>query len=108
MLKASVARRDFLRLVTASGAACAVGAAFGNDANDLREPIHRVAKVNNPPAAPAIGAEQHPLDPALEMAAKALKHIQENIVDYSCRIIKQERIRGELQPQEFMDAKIRN
>jgi len=42
------------------------------------------------------------------MARGALKNIEQSINDYTCRIIKQERILGELQPQEFMDAKIRN
>ena len=40
--------------------------------------------------------------------ARRSPNIEKNIDDYTCRIIKQERIRGELQPQEFMDAKIRN
>lgn len=107
MSKVSVARRNFLKAVTATGAGCLVGAALG-DENTLREPIHRIAKANNPPVAPGIVGERHPLDPALEMAEASLKHIQENIKDYTCRIFKQERIRGELQPQESMDAKIRN
>ena len=107
MSNSRIARRSFLKAATASGAACLASAALGED-NNFREPVHRVAKANNPPVAPAIVGERHPLDPALEIAADSLKHIQDNIVDYSCRIIKQERIRGELQPQEFMDAKIRN
>jgi hypothetical protein len=107
MSQVSVARRNFLKAVTASGAVCLAGAALG-DENNLREPIHRIAKANNPPVAPGIVGERHPLDPALEMAEAALKHIQENVKDYTCRIFKQERIRGELQPQESMDAKVRN
>jgi hypothetical protein len=107
MSEFTVARREFLQLATASSAACIASAALGDDA-DLREPIHRVAKASNPPIAPAIGGDRHPLDPALEMAYAALKHIQDNVIDYTCRIIKQEQIRGVLQPQEFMDAKIRN
>jgi hypothetical protein len=67
-----------------------------------------VAKANNPPAAnPPAAGTTHPLDPALEMANESLKIIEKEFDDYTCRIIKQERIRGELQPQEFMDAKIR-
>jgi hypothetical protein len=99
-------RRDFLRAVAASGASClAAGACAADDANGLHEPVHRVAKANNPnPAA----VPKHPLDPALDMARDALTTIEQNINDYTCRIIKQERIRGALQPQEFMDAKIRS
>jgi hypothetical protein len=37
-----------------------------------------------------------------------LSLIRQNIDDYTCRMIKQERIRGQLQPAEYMDAKIRN
>jgi hypothetical protein len=110
MKTSPLARREFLRAMTATGASCVAAAAFGSDdASGLREPIHRVAKANNPPvAAPLAAPQQHPLDPALQMASDSLRHIEANVVDYTCRIIKQERIRGELQPQEFMDAKIRN
>ena len=103
-------RRDFLRAVTAVGASCLAAGACAEDNKDanLHEPVHRVAKANNPPAAPAnVAAGKHPLDPALDMAKEALTHIEQNITDYSCRIIKQERIRGELLPPEHMDAKIR-
>ena len=102
-------RRKFLRTITAAGASLAATGAFASDGENpnLREPVHRVAKTNNPPAVPAAAGNKHPLDPALDIAREALSHIQQNIADYTCRIIKQERIRGELQPQEFMDAKIR-
>jgi uncharacterized protein DUF1571 len=112
MSPSQTARREFLRAVALTGASCLAAGACGADnenTNGLREPVHRVAKLNNnPPAAAAAGLAKHPLDPALEIAAESLKHIREDIDDYTCRIIKQERIRGELQPQEFMDAKIRN
>jgi len=55
----------------------------------------------------AVG-DKHPLDPALDIANDALVSIRKNIIDYSCRITKQERIRGELQREEYMEAKIRN
>jgi hypothetical protein len=73
--------------------------------NTLREPIHRVAKATNP-VQPL--PTKHPLDPALDMARDSLRLIETTISDYTCRMIKQERIRGELQPQEFVDAKVRN
>lgn len=110
MISSNLARREFLRAMTAAGASCLAAGAYAGDkdAKDLVEPIHRVAKANsNPPPQPVIG-QGHPLDPALEMARSCLKNIQDNVVDYTCRIVKQERIRGELQPQEFMDARIRN
>jgi hypothetical protein len=106
MRTTELARREFLRAVAISGASCFAAGACGadNDTKGLHEPIHRVAKTNNP--TPAAAAPRHPLEPALDMARDALKSIDQ-INDYTCRIIKQERIRGELQPQEFMDAKIR-
>jgi hypothetical protein len=109
LAKALTTRRGFLSAAAAAGVSCVATGAWGADKenNALREPVHRVAKANNPPANPPIAADKHPLDPALEMASAALKVI-EGVTDYTCRIIKQERIRGELQPQEFMDAKIRN
>ena len=112
MFPSQLARREFLRAVTAAGASCLAAGACGadNENNSLREPVHRVAKANNPPPNPAVavGGEKHPLDPALDVANDALKHIREDITDYTCRITKQERIRGELQPEEYMEAKIRN
>jgi hypothetical protein len=102
-------RREFLRVLTAAGASLVATGSFASDNENpnLREPLHRVAKVNNPPTAPAALAINHPLEPALDMARESLKHIEQNLTDYTCRIIKQERIRGELQEPEHMDAKIR-
>lgn len=108
MFSSLLARREFLRAVTAVGASCVAGTVYADDSNALREPIHRVAKANNNPPAGGAVNEKHPLDPALEMATDALKNIRANIVDYTCRITKQERIRGELQQEEYMEAKIRN
>jgi hypothetical protein len=103
-----LARREFLRAMTAAGASCLAAGACSADDTTLREPVHRVAKANNnPPPNPAVGGA-HPLDPALEVANKALTSIRENIVDYTCRVTKQERIRGELQQEEYMEVKIRN
>ena len=111
MFPSLLARREFLRSLTAAGASCLAAGACGADENGVREPVHRVAKANNsntnnPPAAAA--GEKHPLDPALDMAEKSLANIRANIDDYTCRITKQERIRGQLQDEEYMEAKIRN
>src|SRR6187431_1159447 len=104
MTASNLARRDFLRAMTAAGASCLAAGACGSDGeNDLREPVHRVAKANNPPPAAVLG-QVHPLDPALDMARDALKQIDQNVVDYTCLIVKQQRIRGQLGEQEFMDA----
>jgi hypothetical protein len=51
---------------------------------------------------------QHPLEPALALAAKGLANVKANIQDYSCTVVKRERISGELKPHEYMFAKIRH
>jgi len=111
MIPSQLARREFLRAVAATGASCLAAGACGADNENppgLREPIHRVAKANNNPPVADVAIAKHPLDPALEIASDSLRRIEQTIDDYTCRIIKQERIRGELQPAEHMDAKIRN
>ena len=62
-----------------------VGAQRGNVPNMFRVDAHYFNRVND-----------------------ALLSIRKNIVDYTCRITKQERIRGDLQQEEYMDAKVRN
>ena len=49
----------------------------------------------------------HPLEPALEVARRGLAGIQTNIRDYSCTVVKRERIDGKLGEHEYMFAKIR-
>ncbi len=51
---------------------------------------------------------EHPLEPALALAAKGLDSLRANITDYSCTVVKRERINNELQPHEYMFAKIRH
>jgi hypothetical protein len=51
---------------------------------------------------------EHPLDPAIRFAKDSLNRLHATIDDYSCTIVKQERINGELYPQEYMYAEIRN
>ena len=54
------------------------------------------------------GQGEHPLEPALALAAQGLDNLRANIKDYSCTVVKRERIGGELQPHEYMFAKIRH
>jgi hypothetical protein len=80
----------------------------------LTEPVFRVSKARLEPEKPGkvelkLAAEgEHPLDPAIRFAKHALQQIHASIHDYSCTIVKQERIDGELYPQEYMYAEIRN
>lgn len=103
-------RRRFLGSIAATGVSCLAAGAYAAEpgtAEGLKEPVFRVAKAgeeaNIPPAAPS-----HPLDEALEMARETLNRVQTQIDDYTARIVKRERIRGELGQIEHMDAKIRN
>jgi len=57
--------------------------------------------------AAASAAGTHPLAPALEIAQKGLESIRANIKDYSCTVVKRERIDGKLGEHEYMFAKIR-
>ena len=49
----------------------------------------------------------HPLQPALDLAQQGLAKINTNIRDYSCTVVKRERIDGKLGEHEYMFAKIR-
>jgi len=57
-------------------------------------------------AAAATGV--HPLLPALDLAQQGLAKINANIRDYSCTIVKRERIDGKLGEHEYIFAKIRH
>ncbi|MDZ4821059.1 MAG: DUF1571 domain-containing protein [Planctomycetota bacterium] len=50
----------------------------------------------------------HPIEPALDIAYKGMRNIKDNIKDYTCILIKRERINGELKEPEYMEAKIRH
>jgi len=64
------------------------------------------ANANSGDAAASV-AGAHPLEPALQLAAKGLASIRANIKDYSCTVVKRERIDGKLGEHEYMFAKIR-
>ncbi len=67
---------------------------------------------NSPPGdgknlPPAATPGEHPLDPAIALAHKVLDNLQKHVKDYTCVIVKQERLDGKLGEPEFMAAKIR-
>jgi len=64
--------------------------------------------VGAPDAVADTSPGQHPLEPALALAARGLANIKANIQDYSCTVVKRERISGELKPHEYMFAKVRH
>jgi outer membrane lipoprotein-sorting protein len=56
----------------------------------------------------AAPAGQHPLQPALELAQRGLSQLRSTIKDYSCTMVKRERIDGKLNDHEYMFAKVRH
>ncbi len=93
-----------------------------SDRQQLKQPLYRVAEqpaqppivaANTLPArpkgdVPPAAQPQHPLEPAIQMAQAAMVNIRNNIQDYSCRMIKRERISGKLADQQFMYLKVRH
>jgi len=58
--------------------------------------------------ATAAVAGQHPLEPALELARRGLGQLRGKIQDYSCTMVKRERIDGKLGEHQYIFAKIRH
>jgi hypothetical protein len=50
---------------------------------------------------------EHPLTPALVMAAKHHQHIEDSVRDFTCILVKRERINGRLRDYEYMATKLR-
>jgi len=67
----------------------------GNDAEE---------RSDEPPPPP----ETHPLLPAMKIAYRSYEFLNTKVKDYSCRVVKQERIDGRLRPMEYIDAKARH
>lgn len=98
----------------------------------LKEPVYRVAKHPDPvkletksdsldlqvetrptatktrPKVDGVPLGDHPLDEALEIAHRSLKRIDSDVRDYTCTLVKRERINGTLLSHEFMSCKIRH
>jgi len=98
--------RGFVRAIAATITASLMLTSAVVAQNQLREPVYRVAKNPNRPAAPASSANQ--LDKVLAFAENGLRHIRSDIHDYRCKLVKRERINGKLGPMETMYCKIRN
>jgi hypothetical protein len=101
MVQTNPTRRHFLQTLAAAGTSLAV-VAWAEEG--LREPVFHIARAENV----ARRGDEHPLDPALRVAAEGLAHIQKDVFDYTCTIVKRERINGVLNEYEYMEAKIRN
>ena len=69
---------------------------------------HRIEKARPHQELPPPAPQHHPLVPAMQLASESYVFLRDNVSDYACRIIKQERIDGRLKPMEFIDAKVRH
>jgi len=100
----SVNRRGFFAQTALSSSLLVFGRAAFAQQPGTTEPVFRISKndANRPEA------NAHPLDPALQIARDSLKHIRDNVVDYSAIVIKRERIGSTLGDYEYMAAKVRN
>lgn len=73
----------------------------------LASPHHSQAS----PSPSGIAASQDPLatmEMALRDAEQMLQHIQQDVRDYTCILIKRENVRGTVLPTEFIKTKVRN
>lgn len=108
-----VNRRRFLTIGTAIGGSLLVSSGLlaqppvsPSPASDVSEPVYRSARVSSSSATNP--GQIHPLDPALNLAYDTLRHIRENVVDYTAILIRRERINGTLNDYEFLGIKVRN
>ncbi|MEX0939679.1 MAG: DUF1571 domain-containing protein [Pirellulales bacterium] len=71
----------------------------------LSEPVYRVPRDENQAT---VQPQEHPLAPALRMAQQGLTSIDEGIRDYSCTLVKRERIDGALSEPAYIFTKVRH
>jgi hypothetical protein len=70
----------------------------------------QLAETNNitgPSAPPQMAAQQHPLEPALDIAKQTKQYLDANLKDYSATVVKHERIDGTLGDPEYAFIKVR-
>ena len=97
----------FTRRVFLASTACGMSSllvsvmAVGAQQEGLHEPIFRVSKAKPDPI------PGHPLDPALQLAQEGLQRIRREIRDYTCVLVKRERIRDQLSDHQYIFTKIR-
>jgi hypothetical protein len=125
-----VAARVVGRTILAGTAACGLFMTPAMAQNQLTEPVYRVANeaaaqpagpiaattdvgtVAPIPARVALDFSQqpgeHPLAPAIRVCKASLNEMDRNIRDYSCTLVKQERIGGELGETQHIYLKVRH
>lgn len=70
-------------------------------------PVHRVFKLPTPEA-PASVHRSDDLKPVLKMAVAGYKQMRARVKDYSCILVRRERVDDRLGPHEFIFAKVRH
>lgn len=75
--------------------------AWGMLASGLLAGLTLSARAATPPG-------EHPLDPVLKLAEEGLERVRKEIDDYTCTMIRRERIKGKLSEYNYMEAAIRN
>lgn len=100
-------------VVTLCAAGSGTPALAQQNGSQLVEPLFRVHRdamvVPVEHAQPAQQQPQeHPLMPAIRMAQASLAHIDNNIHDYSCTLVKRENIDGKLGDYEYIFTKVRH
>ena len=75
--------------------------------NSVAEASPRTVK-KIPVSLPNSVAPDHPLLPVIRIAEAGHDHIRRHIQDYSCIVVRQERVDGRLGNHEFIYAKVRN
>jgi Protein of unknown function (DUF1571) len=100
----SVDRRRFISAAALTSGAILLGRTTLAQQPGTTEPVYRISKND----AGRSETAAHALDPALQIARDCLKHIRENVMDYTAILIKKERIGNTLGDYEYMSAKVRN
>ena len=70
------------------------------------EPVFRTARLDKLTPAPPL--PEHALEPVLRLAQSQYTQMASEIRDYTCRLLKRERVDGKLRPRELMDVKVRH
>jgi hypothetical protein len=99
------ARFALFRRMTAGACAVLFGVSPLFAQNPALAPVSGQQPAAQPAAQPA-GA--HPLDPGLARAVESLKHIKENVKDYTATLVKRERVNGTLGNPEYIFTKVRH
>jgi hypothetical protein len=68
---------------------------------------HTVYRLPTPELNPEAPRAEHPVIPVLRMAVEGYQQLRGNVQDYTCVMVRRERVEGRLGPHEFIYAKVR-